>query len=83
LDYHIDAGRLRPFVGISGGGIYGDVLVDSFAAGFEGGLKYFVQRKAFVFGLVEYHWLFNDASEVTSNVEEGAFSYTIGIGLNF
>ena len=83
LDYHLDVGRLRPFVGISGGGIYGDTLTDSFAAGFEAGLKYFLQRKAFVFVLADYHWLFNDADTSSSGPEEGVVSYTLGIGLNF
>jgi hypothetical protein len=83
LDYHLKLGRFRPFVGIAGGGVYGDTQIDSFAAGAEAGVKYYLQRKAFVFVLADYHWLFNDVEDTSSDGEEGIVSYILGIGLNF
>src|SRR4051812_36161041 len=54
LDYHIGTSNLRPFVGVNFGALYGDNTSDTWAAGIEGGLKFYVKPKTFVFALVNY-----------------------------
>jgi hypothetical protein len=83
VDYHFSLERFQPFVGASFGGVYGDGATDSWAAGLEGGLKYYVLPKTFLFGLVEYQWFFKDTSDFSDNFSDGAFTYAIGIGFNF
>ena len=83
VDYHFNLQRFRPFLGASFGGVYGEGVTDSWAAGLEGGLKYYVLPKTFLFGLVEYQWLFKDTDEFSDNFDDGAFTYAIGIGFNF
>jgi len=83
FDYHFDLDRFRPFLGANVGGIYGDAVRDTFAAGLEAGLKYYVLPKTFIFGSMEYQWLFEDAGEADNSFDDGAFLYLIGIGFNF
>lgn len=83
LDYHFDMDRLRPFLGVSAGGVYGDGVSDSGTAGLEGGLKWYAREKTFIFGRLEYQWLFDSGDEVDDNFEDGQFIYTFGIGFNF
>src|SRR5688572_17401964 len=56
LDYNFNLDRWRPFVGVNFGGIYGDGVRDTFAAGLEAGVKYYVLQKTFVFASLEYQW---------------------------
>ena len=83
LDYHFDLGRLRPFVGANFGGFYGDTIVDTWAAGLEAGLKYYVKPQTFIFAMGEYQWLFEDSENADDNFEDGRFLYSLGIGFNF
>jgi len=83
FDYHFDLNRFRPFVGVNFGGVYGDLVKDTFAAGLETGLKYYVLEKTFIFGTVEYQWLFDDAGGAANTFDDGQFMYTIGIGFHF
>ena len=83
IDYHFDLNRLRPFIGANFGGLYGKRVNDSWAAGLEAGLKYYVKPKTFIFGMAEYQWLFNDADNIDNNFDEGQLLYTVGIGFNF
>jgi hypothetical protein len=83
VDYHFDLNRLRPFVGVNFGGLYGKSVTDSWAAGLEGGLKYYVKPKTFIFAMGEYQWLFKDADRADNNFDEGQFVYSIGLGFNF
>jgi hypothetical protein len=83
FDYHFDLDRFRPFLGVNVGGVYGESVRNTFAAGFEGGLKYYVQERTFVFGMLEYQWLFRSAGRADNNFDDGQFLYTVGIGFNF
>ena len=83
-DYHLtNLGKYMPFFGASFGRIYGSSLRDTWSAGLEGGLKYYTQRKLFIFGMVEYNWLFKRAREADNNFGNGQFLFTTGIGFNF
>ena len=85
LDYHFTDGtnELVPFVGVNGGYIYGDGVDDTFGAGFEGGLKWYLREKTYIFGMAQYSWLFEDADDADDSIEDGIFTYTFGIGMNF
>jgi hypothetical protein len=84
FDYHIaPRDRLHPFVGANFGGIYGDSVRDTFAAGLETGAKFYVQQRTFIFGVLEYAWAFSRASRLDNNFSEGQFNWSTGIGFNF
>lgn len=83
IDYHFDLGRLRPFVGVNAGFVYGDNVNDSAVAGPEAGIKFYLNPTTFLLAQVEYQYYFDDGSGVTDNFSEGSFVHTIGIGLNF
>ena len=83
IDQHFGSARLRPFVGANFGRIYGDTTNDSWAAGLEGGLKFYVQPKTFLFAEANYAWTFNKSSKATDNFNDGAFLWSVGVGFNF
>ena len=83
FDYNFDLNRFRPYLGVDFGGIYGDSVRDTFAAGLEAGLKYYVLPKTFVFGSIEYEWLFRNAGHIDNGFKNGEFIYGVGIGFNF
>ena len=74
---------MRPFVGLNLGGFYGDNTTDTFAAGIEAGLKFYVRPKTFVFALVNYAWTFDNADDAGDNFDDGAILWTVGVGFNF
>lgn len=82
-DYHFGTDAFRPFVGANLGGIYGDGVEETFAAGPEVGMKYYVKDSTFVELAAEYQFLFDDAGDVDDNFDDGAFQYTLGVGFNF
>ena len=82
-DYHFGSGKARPFIGASIGGIYGDGVEDTFMAGPELGVKYWVLDKAFIQGIVEYQFLFKSGSEAKDRFDDGALFYSVGLGMNF
>jgi hypothetical protein len=84
LDYHFDLDRFQPFIGAGFGYNYGDSDVDeTFFAGPEGGVKYFVNDTTFLYGLVQYQWFFDDAEDIEDNSEDGSFLYAVGIGFTW
>jgi hypothetical protein len=83
FDYHFDLNRFRPFVGVNFGGVYGETVRNTFAAGLETGLKYYVLEKTFLFGSVEYDWFFRSARRADNTFRHGQFLYVVGIGFNF
>ncbi len=84
IDKHIlSRGNIRPFVGANIGGIYGDTVKDTWAAGLEAGAKFYVKPKTFIFAMVEYAWLFDDAEDVEDTFDDGQLLGTVGIGFNF
>lgn len=83
IDYHFLDGAWRPFIGINAGARYGGSSVgDSFAAGAQAGLKYYVQRDAFFFMRADYGYTFDDRSGADA-WDRGSFGYAFGFGLNF
>lgn len=82
-DYVFDLDAFRPFVGISLGFLYGDDTNETFIGGPEAGVKYYVKDDAFIFGRVNYDFLFDSGDEIDDNFEDGRFVYSIGLGINF
>lgn len=83
FDYHFYLDRIRPFVGANFGGIYGESVNETFAAGLEAGVKWYVKNETFIFGMGEYQWLFDDADSADDAFDDGQFLYSLGIGFNF
>jgi len=84
LDYHFNAtDRLRPFIGASIGAIYGDAVNDTGIIGPEVGVKYYLNPTTFILGQMEYQYMFDDGDDIDNNFDNGAFAYTVGLGLNF
>jgi len=82
-NYHFGRTDLRPFLGASLGGVYGDGVNSSLFAGLEGGFKYYVLPKTFLIGRIEYQWYFDRARDIDDSFDGGAWAYTVGIGYNF
>lgn len=82
LDHHFCSGRLRPFVGVNVGAVYGENTSDSWAAGIEAGLKFYVQPRAFLYALVNYAWSFEDATDADDTFSDGGLLWTVGVGFN-
>ncbi len=84
FDQHLAAhGAIRPFVGVNVGGVYGDRVRDTFAAGLEAGAKFYVQSRTFVYAMAEYGWFFRHARNVDDTFSDGQFNWGVGIGFNF
>jgi hypothetical protein len=83
FDYHFGSGSFRPFVGLSLGGVYGERVEETFIAGPEIGIKYWVQDKAFITAMAEYQFLFESGDEARDRYDDGALFYSVGLGYNF
>jgi hypothetical protein len=84
FDQHFaTSSALRPFLGVNAGGIYGDSVRDSFAAGLEGGLKYYVQPRTFVYGMIDWGWTFRHARNLSDRFSSGQYNWSLGVGFNF
>lgn len=82
-DYHFGTSQWRPLLGANVGYIYGDNVNDSWAAGIEGGVKYYVHDRTFIYGRLEYAWLFDDTDDVDDTFDDGRFVWSVGVGFNF
>lgn len=82
-DYHFDAYPWKPLLGVSAGYIYGETINETWIAGPELGLKYYVHDNAFVSALIEYQFLFDDADQADDQFDDGVYIYSMGVGLNF
>ncbi|MGE5296045.1 MAG: hypothetical protein ACM3VT_14570 [Solirubrobacterales bacterium] len=83
LDLHFDLGRWWPFVGANIGYIYGDQVHDTWVAGPEGGLKYFVNETTYILGMIEYEFFFDNGDSIDDAFDDGRFVYVVGIGFRW
>jgi outer membrane protein W len=81
LDWHFDLGRWQPFVGANIGYVYGDNTNDTWEAGPEAGVKYFITQTAFVQLMAQYEFFFDSGNVETDAFSDGAFFYSLGIGV--
>jgi len=73
-------GKFVPFIGANIGYTYGSGDVnDTFVAGPEGGIKWFLTDTAFVQLIAQYEFNFDKGSS-SSAFSDGAFIYGLGIG---
>lgn len=82
-DYVFNMGRWRPFVGVNFGGIYGENVNDTFAAGPEAGVKYYADQHTFLYVQAEYQFTFKNADQANEAADDGQYYYGAGIGFNF
>jgi hypothetical protein len=83
FNYHFGNGFVRPFIGASLGGIYGDGIDNRGFAGPELGAKVYVLSKTFLYARGEYQFFFEDADNADERFDEGAWAYGLGVGYNF
>lgn len=83
LDYNFDMGRWWPYLGGNFGYVYGDLIDDTFVAGPEAGVRYFVNETTFLLGAVEYEFFFDDSDDVDSAFDDGRFIYTLAMGFRW
>ncbi len=83
LDYNFDLGRWWPLIGVNFGYIYGDAVSDTWVAGPEAGVRYFVNDTTFILGMISYEIFFDDADEADDAFDDGEFIYTLGIGFRW
>lgn len=85
LDLHFTSpwAPVRPFVGVNLGGVYGDAVEDTWAAGLEAGAKFYVQPKTFIYVMGEYSWFFEEATEADNRFNDGQYLWSVGLGYNF
>jgi len=82
IDYHFDMGRWQPFLGANVGYRWGDVH-NTFLAGPEGGVKYFVNANTFIEFSVQYEFFFDNNSDASDAFSDGQFIYNLGIGFKW
>jgi hypothetical protein len=83
VDQHFLTGPLRPFLGANVGRVYGEGVRDSWVAGLEGGMKYYVQPRTFLHATLEYGWLFQRARSFDDRFDNGQWNWSLGVGFNF
>jgi hypothetical protein len=79
----IDQGQLRPFVGANLGYVYGSNIRSSFDAGLEGGLRYYVSPRTFIYAMADYGWLFRHDKAIAARFSTGIWNWGVGMGFNF
>lgn len=82
-DYVFDLGRWRPYIGASAGGIYGEGVNNTFAAGPEVGVKYYADDNTFIYAQTEYQFTFQDSDDIDDAFDDGGFFHAVGVGFNF
>ena len=82
-DWHFDMGQWQPFIGANIGYVYGEGVEETFAAGPEAGIKYFVNNTTFISLLAEYQFFFDEGDDADDAFNDGQFIYSLGIGFRF
>lgn len=83
FDRDLSEGAFRPFVSININRFYGEGVDDAWAAGIEGGAKYFVMPRTFLHATVEYGWMFNQLRGFNERFTDGQWTWSMGLGFNF
>jgi len=75
-DFHFGDGNVVPFVGANLGYQFGGgTAEDSWSAGPEGGIKWFLNPTTYVFGIIQYQFSLNEG------FDSGGFVYGLGLGV--
>jgi len=76
-DYHFDMDRWQPYVGGFIGFVYGDFTDDTWIAGPEVGVKYFVNATTYIDVSAAY------AFNLEESIDEGSYIYGLGLGFRW
>lgn len=82
-NYYFGTEAWVPLVGLSMGYMEDENKIDRLVAGPEIGFKYFMNQRTFLYGLLEYQFLFKDIIDVGDIYDNGQFVYGVGLGLTF
>jgi hypothetical protein len=82
LDYNWNFGGWVPFAGVNIGYLYGSGVDDTFFAGPEVGMKFFINNTTFVQALVQYQWFFDRMRDI-DDFDEDRFVYGLGMGVRW
>jgi hypothetical protein len=78
-DYNIILDKFVPFIGVNGGYAYGNRhQTDSWILSPEAGIKYYLQSKAFIYGMAEYQV----PTRGRDSLGNGNWVFSLGIGMN-
>lgn len=80
VDYnfnHIGDGKLVPFVGLNIGYTYGEKIDDTWSAGPEAGVRYFLNSTTYLYGRAAYEF------DLQNGIDDGGFVYGVGLGFKF
>jgi hypothetical protein len=83
IDLQGNWGRMRPYIGLNVGGVYGRGVQDGFIAGPELGLKVDVAENTFLYGRVAYDYQFRNNWEDWDDFDRGLLMGGAGIGFRF
>jgi hypothetical protein len=83
IDFHIPLGVVQPFVGVNLGYVYGRLVRNTWEGAPEAGLKIFVKRDVFIYGLGEYRIFFKNSHDIDQSFRDGEWFYSVGIGVLF
>jgi hypothetical protein len=83
VDWHFPLGqshRFIPFIGATLGYQFGNGVLDTWYAGPEAGIKYFLNNDTFLFARAEYDIFFDTTGDSSSDSQ---FVYQFGLGFRF
>ncbi|MFT3867516.1 MAG: hypothetical protein QM715_03350 [Nibricoccus sp.] len=75
--------RWRPFIGVNFGGVYGDDVTETWAAGLEAGMKFYVRPRVFIEVMAEYAWYFRHSNNIDDRFDTGHWNWSLGTGFTF
>jgi hypothetical protein len=75
--------KIRPFVGAKADYVYGSKVDDSLMAGPEAGVKVHVQPDTLVVLKTGYQSLYRDVRQIDEALDDGSFTYRIGVDFRF
>ena len=76
-DFHFDLDRWQPYVGGNIGYSYGESVNDTWIAGPEVGVKYFVNSTTFVDLMASYEF------DLNNGIDHGGFLYSLALGFRW
>lgn len=82
-DYYFDLNEWQPYAGVSIGYLYGDNTQESFIAGPEIGVKFFVNDTTYINLGAEYQFVFEDPDDSENAIDDGRWTYVLGVGFKF
>lgn len=83
VDLHLPLGNVVPYVGANFGYVYGDTVKETFLAGPEAGVKFYLKEDVFVQAGAEYQFFFDSSDRVNDAFRDGQLVYGVGLGVRF